>query len=915
MKKMEKISGILLALLICLVIASCGGKEAHEHEAADEWLSDDSYHWYACIGEECDELLEKEKHTYDNACDTKCNVCDAERTASAHVYDNACDAKCNVCDAERMVGAHVYDNACDTACNVCGATRATTHDHAETLTAGESSHWYACSVCGDKKDETSHTFDKTVAHSDYLKAAATATSKAQYYKSCVCGKASATEYFETDKTAATLANIQDLSKTYDNAELADPSFGTNSDGAVSFEWYQGDTKLNTKPVNAGTYKVKVIIAESATYTGISAEKEFTISKKASTFTTAPSMSSVEIKYGDNYGVNYVTDGDGTVTVEYKVKDADDATYTTVAPTNKGIYTVRVSVAEGTNCTATSETLDFEIKPYVLSNLYTNVAYNGTDTHKIDLATYGYSGISLIVTFGDHGIVGAYPNGVVVLENEEPTENYQVDVSTCTVNIVAKTLGVSWTAPSDLVYDGTEKLPIATLTGVFEGDHCTVGAIETVEGDNVNVGSFKSRVTSLNGADADNYMLPLNNNYKTSPEYTITEKILKLPKVISKNYDGDISVAYDFTADDGLIGSDQCTLLFDATDVSDADAIAAGFYENVNMSKILLTNDNYRIDTSNCNLRILDPNALILQVTDVFTIQGEFVITVSVKQGTVSVGDSIVLPGTLDKVYEVLKIESFRQTYESATVGEGEVGLYVDGMADTSEVSASSFMYEYGNIPEMAKEFLAEVYLKTEAEGGRHLPVIESSDGYRPQFRGLGLSQAAIVNFVSHYGMEDAEIWNPGETILAKITLTTPVPASLLNSLEFTMAESNKAVITGVVVDDFAEGYRSQSGFFLTDLIDTEELKPTVIKFTNTSGEELDTLEFFVSTGNGGGNYLTDLAVELYDQSFTQIAGTHSNTEGTFTKSDSSKWSLKVGETCYIVLKTTNATNDVFARLM
>ena len=912
MKKVKKISGILLSLLICLVIASCGGEKAHEHSSANEWLSDDSYHWHSCIGEECDELLEKEKHTYDNACDTKCNVCDAERTVGAHLYDNACDTKCNVCNAERTVGAHLYDNACDTACNVCGATRATTHDHSETLTAGESSHWYACSICGDKKDETAHTFDKSVAHSDYLKAAATSTSKAQYYKSCVCGKASATEYFETDKTAATLANIQDLSKTYDNVELTNPSFGTNSDGAVTFEWYQGDTKLAAKPINAGTYKVKVIIAESATYSGISVEKEFTISKKASTFTTSPAMSSAEIKYGDNYDVNYVTDGDGAVTVEYKVKDAADATYTAVAPTNKGIYTVRVSVAEGTNCTATSETVDFEIKPYVLSGLSTNVAYNGTNTHDIDLALYGYDGISLIVTFGDNGIVGSYPNGVVVLENDEPTENYQVDISTCTVNIVAKTLGVSWTDPSDLVYDGTEKLPVATLTGVFAGDDCTVGAIETVDGDNVNVGSFKSRVTSLSGADANNYMLPLNNNYKTSPEYTITQKTLTIPQIISKNYDGESSVIYAFTADDGLIGSDSCTLIFNATDSLDVDAIAAGLYENAKMSDISLSNANYKLEATTCDLRIMDTNALILQVTDVFTVQGEFVITVAVKQGTVRVGDSIVLPGTPDKVYEVLKIESFREIHESATVGEGEVGLYVDGMADVSEVSAHSFMYEHGNIPEMATEFLAEVYLKTQAEGGRRLPV---TDGYRPEFRGLGLSQTAIVNIVSHYGKEDAEVWTPGETILAKITLTTPIPASLLNSLEFTMAESDKAVITGVVVDDFAEGYRSQSGFFLTNLIDTEALKPTVIKFTNTSSEALDTLEFFVSTGNGGGNYLTDFTMELYDESFVQIAGTHSNTEGTFTESDSSTWSLGAGETCYIVLKMTNATNGVFARLM
>ena len=98
-------------------------------------------------------------HSYDNACDTDCNVCGAVRTtthdyvavviapdcenggyttytcicgdfyitdetaALGHAYANACDADCNVCGATREVGDHVYDNANDTTCNECGAIR------------------------------------------------------------------------------------------------------------------------------------------------------------------------------------------------------------------------------------------------------------------------------------------------------------------------------------------------------------------------------------------------------------------------------------------------------------------------------------------------------------------------------------------------------------------------------------------------------------------------------------------------------------------------------------------------------------------------------------------------------------------------------------------------------------------------
>ncbi len=57
---------------------------------------------------------------------------------------------------------------------------------------------YSCTECSYTENETigtvAHTYNKEVANSKYLKSKATCTSKAVYYKSCVCGEAS------TDKT-------------------------------------------------------------------------------------------------------------------------------------------------------------------------------------------------------------------------------------------------------------------------------------------------------------------------------------------------------------------------------------------------------------------------------------------------------------------------------------------------------------------------------------------------------------------------------------------------------------------------------------------------------------------------------------------------------------------------------------------
>ena len=57
---------------------------------------------------------------------------------------------------------------------------------------------------------------------------------------------------------------------------------------------------------------------------------------------------------------YTFNGTGTVTVEYKAKDAEDVTYTQIAPTDAGSYTVRISVAASDNYTAAFATQDFTI---------------------------------------------------------------------------------------------------------------------------------------------------------------------------------------------------------------------------------------------------------------------------------------------------------------------------------------------------------------------------------------------------------------------------------------------------------------------------------------------------------------------------------------------------------------------------
>ncbi|MBR2460107.1 MAG: hypothetical protein IKB34_02595 [Clostridia bacterium] len=100
MSIMKKFSFLLVATLVLCVLCSLMSFAVFADEAACQ-------------------------HSYDNNCDTTCNLCGETREIT-HAYDNECDTECNVCKTTRKV-SHVYDNGCDTECNVCKNKRTTQH--------------------------------------------------------------------------------------------------------------------------------------------------------------------------------------------------------------------------------------------------------------------------------------------------------------------------------------------------------------------------------------------------------------------------------------------------------------------------------------------------------------------------------------------------------------------------------------------------------------------------------------------------------------------------------------------------------------------------------------------------------------------------------------------------------------------
>lgn len=169
-------------------------------------------------------------------------------------------------------------------------------------------------------------------------------------------------YYGTDTTDANLV----LTLTADSTDYSGDSYsgasmtnnitevtGANA-GAVYYKGI-GSTSYaesTTAPTNAGTYKAIVTIV------GKTAEKEFTIEKKAIT----PVVTMDDWVFNETAKEPSVTGniGNGGVTYYYKQQSEADTAYTTTKPTSIGDYVVKAVITETGNYKGGEATTDFSI---------------------------------------------------------------------------------------------------------------------------------------------------------------------------------------------------------------------------------------------------------------------------------------------------------------------------------------------------------------------------------------------------------------------------------------------------------------------------------------------------------------------------------------------------------------------------
>jgi len=178
---------------------------------------------------------------------------------------------------------------------------------------------------------------------------------------------------------------------------------------------------------------------------------------------------------------------------------------------------------------------------------------------------------------------------------------------------------------------------------------------------------------------------------------------------------------------------------------------------------------------------------LMPVEDVFSITGRgTVATGRIERGIVKVQEEIQLVGfNAEKKTVVTGVEMFRKLLDQGEAGDN-VGLLLRGVGK-EEIERGMVLAKPGSITPHT-DFLAEVYVLTKEEGGRHTPFFK---GYRPQFYFRTTDVTGTCELP-----EGMEMVMPGDNVQMTISLITPV--AMDEGLRFAIREGGRTVGAGVV---------------------------------------------------------------------------------------------------------------------
>jgi len=178
---------------------------------------------------------------------------------------------------------------------------------------------------------------------------------------------------------------------------------------------------------------------------------------------------------------------------------------------------------------------------------------------------------------------------------------------------------------------------------------------------------------------------------------------------------------------------------------------------------------------------------LMPVEDVFSISGRgTVVTGRVERGIVKVGEEVEIVGIRPVQKTVCTgVEMFRKLLDQGQAGDN-VGVLLRG-TKREDVERGQVLCKPGTITPHTK-FVAEAYILTKEEGGRHTPFFTN---YRPQFYFRTTDVTGIIRL-----KEGVEMIMPGDNAELDVELITPI--AMEERLRFAIREGGRTVGSGVV---------------------------------------------------------------------------------------------------------------------
>jgi elongation factor Tu len=178
---------------------------------------------------------------------------------------------------------------------------------------------------------------------------------------------------------------------------------------------------------------------------------------------------------------------------------------------------------------------------------------------------------------------------------------------------------------------------------------------------------------------------------------------------------------------------------------------------------------------------------LLPIEDVFSISGRgTVVTGRVERGIVKVGEEVEIVGIkATQKTTVTGVEMFRKLLDQGQAGDN-IGALIRGI-DRTQVERGQVLCKPGSVTPHT-DFVAEAYILTKEEGGRHTPFFAN---YRPQFYFRTTDVTGVVTLP-----EGTEMVMPGDNVNISVQLIVPI--AMEEKLRFAIREGGRTVGSGVV---------------------------------------------------------------------------------------------------------------------